>query len=95
MIRINISEARTHLSKYLKRVEEGEFVTLCRRNVPIAEIRPLPRPPREERPVGIDRGMAVPASFFGPLPDELVDAFEGTTDGGHQGNVENRCRTGS
>lgn len=77
MIRINIAEARAHLSKYLKRVEKGEFVTLCRRNVSIAEIRPLPSPQREERPVGIDRGMTVPASFFDLLPDELLDAFEG------------------
>ncbi|MDE0224119.1 MAG: type II toxin-antitoxin system prevent-host-death family antitoxin [Gammaproteobacteria bacterium] len=77
MIRINIAEAKAHLSEYLSRVENGESVTLCRRNVPIAEIRPLPHPQREERPVGIDRGMAVPASFFDPLPDELLDAFEG------------------
>lgn len=80
MIRINIAEAKAHLSKYLDRVEKGESVTLCRRNVPIAEIRPLPRPQREERPVGIDRGMTVPASFFDPLPDELLDAIEGNSD---------------
>ena len=79
MIRINIAEAKAHLSKYLDRVEKGESVTLCRRNVPIAEIRPLPRPQREQRPVGIDRGMTVPASFFDPLPDDLLDAFEGSS----------------
>lgn len=77
MIRINIAEAKAHLSEYLNRVENGESVTLCRRNVPIAEIRPLAHPQREERPVGIDRGMSVPASFFDPLPEELLDAFEG------------------
>ena len=76
MIRIDITEARAPLSEYLDRVEKGEVVTLCRCNVPIAEIRPLPRPQREERPVGIDRGMIVPASFFDPLPDELLDAFK-------------------
>lgn len=80
MNRVNIAEARAHLSEYLDRVEGGEVVTLCRRNVPIAEIRPLPRPQREERPVGIDRGMVVPATFFKPPPDELLDAFEGSTD---------------
>ncbi|MDE0453341.1 MAG: type II toxin-antitoxin system prevent-host-death family antitoxin [Gammaproteobacteria bacterium] len=77
MIRVNISEAKAHLSRYLKRVEGGESVTLCRRNVPIAEIRPLPHPQREERPVGIDRGMTVSASFMDPLPDEMLDEFEG------------------
>ena len=77
MIRINVTEAKTHLSRYLKCVERGETVVLCRRNVPIAEIRPLPKRTREPRPVGIDRGMTIPAAFFEPLPDDLLAAFEG------------------
>ena len=77
MIRVNVAEARAHLSRYLERVERGETVVLCRRNVPIAEIRALPRPTREPRPVGIDRGMTIPAAFFELLPDELLAAFEG------------------
>ncbi len=76
-MKINIAEAKTHLSRHLERVERGETIVLCRRNVPIAEIRPLPLPPRSRRPVGIDRGMIVPASFFEPLPDDLLDAFGG------------------
>lgn len=31
--------------------------------------------PAHERPIGIDRGMVVPGSFFDPLPDELRKAF--------------------
>lgn len=81
MIRVNIAEARADLARYLARVERGETVTLCRRNVPIAEIRPLRPTPVRERPVGIDRGMEVPASFFEPLPDDLLGAFGGTGDG--------------
>ena len=53
---------------------------LCRRNVPIAELRPIRTEPAQERPVGIDRGMTVPASFFEPLPDELLRAFGVTGD---------------
>ena len=77
MIRVNVAEAKTHLSRYLESVERGETVVLCRRNVPIAEIRAIPRPAQEPRPVGIDRGMALPAAFFEPLPDDLLAAFEG------------------
>ena len=77
MIRVNVAEAKAHLSRYLESVERGETVVLCRRNVPIAEIRALPRPAREPRPVGIDRGMTIPATFFEPLPDDLLAAFEG------------------
>ncbi len=77
MFRINIAEAKTHLSRHIERVEQGETIVICRRNVPVAEIRPLPRPPTSQRPVGIDRGMVVPESFFEPLPDELLDTFGG------------------
>ena len=75
VIKVNIAEAKARLSTYVDSVERGETVVLCRRNVPVAEIRALPRPPAKERPVGIDRGMKVPDSFFEPLPDELLRAF--------------------
>ncbi len=78
MIKVNIHEAKVHLSRYLRRAEEGEVVVLCRRNVPVAEIRPIPATRVQPRPVGLARGrFAVPESFFEPLPDELVVAFEG------------------
>jgi len=80
MIRVNIADAKTHLSRYVERVAEGETIVLCRRNVPIAEIRPLPKPPSGLRPVGIDRGMSIPVSFFEPLPQDLLDAFQGNPD---------------
>lgn len=77
MIRVNIAEVKANLSSYIERVEGGEVLVLCRRNVPIAEIRPLRKLPEQPRQVGIDRGMTIPPSFFEPLPDTLLDAFEG------------------
>ena len=77
MIQVNIADAKAHLSKYLESVERGETVVLCRRNVPIAEIRPVRKRSQEPRPVGIDRGMTVPESFFEPLPDDIMAAFRG------------------
>ncbi len=77
MIKVNIADAKAHFSRYLENVESGETILVCRRNVPIAELRPVPRRPTQARPVGIDRGMIVPSSFFEPLPNELLDAFEG------------------
>lgn len=77
MIRVNIVEIKANLSSYMERVEGGETIVVCRRNVPIAEIRPLRKQAEKPRRVGIDRGMNVPPSFFEPLPDALLDAFEG------------------
>jgi antitoxin (DNA-binding transcriptional repressor) of toxin-antitoxin stability system len=79
MIRLNIHEAKTHLSKYLMRMEKkGEPIVLCRRNVPIAEIRPLPKNRTKRRPLGLGTGtVKIPPSFFEPLPEDIVEGFEG------------------
>ncbi len=78
MIRLNIHEAKTHLSRYLAKLKKGETIILCRRNEPIAEIRPLPSPPSRKRSVGLATGrLTVPKEFFEPLPDELIQAFHG------------------
>lgn len=77
MKKVNLSEAKTHLSALVDRVSEGESIVICRRNVPAAELRPVPKARRTRRPVGLARNFTVPASFFVPLPDEIVDGFEG------------------
>lgn len=79
MFRLNIHEAKTHLSRYLQRLARGEMILLCKRNVPIAEIRPITPQTRKKRPIGgVPReSLKIPPSFFEPLPDELLDAFEG------------------
>lgn len=78
MIRLNIHEAKTHLSRHLERLAAGEVIVLCKRNVPIAEIRPLPARRTEPRPIGLAAGeFVVPDDFDAPLPDEILAAFEG------------------
>ena len=77
MKKFNLYQAKTHLSALVERVAEGETVLICRRNVPVAELRPVPRPRRTRRPVGLVPAFRVPPSFFDPLPEELVGAFEG------------------
>ena len=79
MKKVNIHEAKTHLSRYLEEVENGETVVVCRRNVPIAEIRRLPQPLDTARPVGGAKGrFRVPESFFEPLPEDLLNDFSGS-----------------
>ena len=78
MIKLNIHEAKTHLSAYLKRIAEGETVILCKRNVPVAEIRALEPERTAPRPIGLAKGQfEIPTSFFEPLPDELTKSFSG------------------
>jgi antitoxin (DNA-binding transcriptional repressor) of toxin-antitoxin stability system len=80
MIQINVHEAKTHLSRYLADLEKGETIVLCRRNQPVAELRPISRKKMEQRPIGLAKGtFTVPDSFFDDLPDETIVLFSGET----------------
>lgn len=74
----NVYAAKARLSEILDRVIAGETVLLCRRNQPVAELRPLKGRRTSERPEGVLRGSAhLPPEFFDPLPPAYLDAFEG------------------
>lgn len=81
MIMVNIHEAKAKLSQLLIQVARGERVILCRRNVPVAEIRPIEDRVGEPRPLGLARRRygdhQIPDSFFEPLPEDLLEGFDG------------------
>lgn len=81
MLKLNVHEAKTHLSRYLDRLEAGETILLCRRNVPIAQISPLPKTEAAaggERPFGLYRGrIRIAADFDVPLsPEETAQFYD-------------------
>lgn len=70
-----MQEAKTHLSRLLERVAAGEEIVLARAGTPIARLVPIAVIPR--RP-GRGKGRITMADDFdAPLPNELLDAFEG------------------
>lgn len=77
---VNVHEAKTHLSRLLSRAAAGEDIVIAKAGRPVAKlvaIRPLPG---SRRP-GLWAGrLTVPDSFFEPLPDEEVAAWEGRGD---------------
>jgi antitoxin (DNA-binding transcriptional repressor) of toxin-antitoxin stability system len=77
-IHLNIHDAKTNLSRYLSELSSDERIILCRRNQPVAEIRLLPQAARKPRQLGLAKGdFVVEAAFFDPLPDEILDGFQG------------------
>lgn len=74
---VNIQEAKTHLSRHLRRVRQGETLIICDRNTPVAELRPLAPSRGPKRPLGVLRGSVVQMaeSFNDPLSDEEMAAF--------------------
>ena len=78
MNRVNIHEAKANLSRILDETPPGQVVLICRRNLPVAELRVLPRSRVAPRPVGLARGKGVlPPSFFDPLPESMLAVFHG------------------
>jgi len=78
MIRLNVHEAKTHLSFYLQRLLKGETILLCRRNVPVAELRPIKKDKKSKRPIGLaKKQFKIPKEFFEPLPEEITKLFSG------------------
>jgi antitoxin (DNA-binding transcriptional repressor) of toxin-antitoxin stability system len=81
MVAINIQHAKTHLSRYAKRVKAGETILLCDRNKPFAEIRPLPAAARRVR-LGVLRGkFVVPENFNAPLLEFEREYYGAGTEG--------------
>ncbi|OFW43706.1 MAG: prevent-host-death protein [Acidobacteria bacterium RIFCSPLOWO2_12_FULL_67_14b] len=81
MKEVGLAEAKATLSALLDRVERGETIVITRHHEPVAEIRPLKTQARGLRPWGLAKGeFVVPDDFNDPLPDDLLDLFEGKGD---------------
>lgn len=73
---VNVHEAKTQLSRLLARVEAGEDVVIARRGQPVARL--VFCKPRTMRQPNILKGMVtIPDSFFDPLPEHELTAWEG------------------
>ena len=70
---INIHQAKAHLSAILQRVQQGEEFILTKAGKPIARLAAVEPP--SKRQSGLLKG-AVPDSFFEPLPEEELRAWE-------------------
>ena len=76
MITVNVHEAKTHLSRLLAKVEAGEEVVIARNGNPVAQLVSCKK--RGKRKPGSMAGLfTVPDSFFDPLPEEELAAWEG------------------
>lgn len=76
-IEINIHEAKTHLSKLLNRVMAGEEIIIAKSGVPVARIVPIVSKVKTRVPGSAQGKLSMADDFNGPLPDEILNAFEG------------------
>ena len=76
-MKATLEEVENGAAEYLHRAMDGETVVVYRGERAVVEIRPLTETDAL-RPVGLAEGeFVVPDDFNDPLPDELLNAFEG------------------
>ncbi len=75
MEKINIHEAKTHLSRLLARVEAGEEVIIARAGRPVARLLPV-RQTFLRRPGTAKGKIVVGPDFDEPLPEAILESFE-------------------
>ena len=75
-MQVNVHEAKTHLSRLLKKVESGEEITIAKAGKPVARLVPVGRNVVKRIP-GTAKGEIIIADHFDAhLPDDLLRAFE-------------------
>lgn len=77
MPKINIHEAKTHLSRYVEEAAQGKEIVISKAGKPVARIVPLAAV-KVVRKLGLLDGKArIPDDFNAPLPDEVLAEFLG------------------
>jgi prevent-host-death family protein len=77
MRQVSVEDVQRDFPAYLRRVEAGETLVIVKAGVPMAEIKPI-ESTKALRPFGLCAGQfAVPDGFDDPLPETIVEEFEG------------------
>lgn len=71
----NVHEAKTHLSRLLDRVAQGEEIIIAKSGRPVAKLVRVAVEPR--KPGRLKGRIRIGSDFDDPLPDEILAGFRG------------------
>lgn len=66
---VNIHEAKTHFSKLVERVEQGEEIIIARAGRPVARLVPVRRRLAPRKPGSAKGQITISPDFDAPLPE--------------------------
>lgn len=72
---INVHQAKTHFSKLLARIDQGEEIIISRAGKPVARLLPIAQPAVARRVPGIDKGKIRVATDFNTISAPELDAW--------------------
>lgn len=77
MIVVPLGEAKNNLSKLVDEAASGKIITIAKHGRAMAQLVPVGK--TTGRRIGALKGqLDIPEDFDAPLPDDLLDAFEGS-----------------
>ena len=77
-MQVNIYEAKTRLSELVDQAHAGQTVIIAKAGTPMAKLVSLSEGPKRKIVYGLMKGeIEIAPDFDDPLPDDLLDLFEG------------------
>jgi antitoxin (DNA-binding transcriptional repressor) of toxin-antitoxin stability system len=78
VMKLNLHEIKDQFSKYIEMVESGATIVVCKRNIPVAEIRPIEKKEKRTPVLGSAAGKGKGLkSLLSPLPESDLQLWEG------------------
>ena len=77
MVKLNLHQVKAQLSKYIGMVEAGEVVIVCKRSVPVAEIRPIVTRKKKVPELGWAEGAYKVPADFNEMTEDALTQWEG------------------
>ncbi len=74
---VNIHEAKTHLSKLVEEVSKGQEIIIAKSGKPMAKLTGISPAKPIHKPGFLKGKIKIADNFDAPLPEDLLDAFEG------------------
>lgn len=74
---VNIHEAKTHLSRLLEEVNNGQEIVIAKAGKPMARLTGFGAVKPIRKPGFLKGKIRIADDFDAPLPQDLLDAFEG------------------
>lgn len=77
MRQVNIHEAKTHLSRLVEDAARGDEIVIAKAGKPVARLVAVDSARMPRRPGALKGKIHISEDFDAPLPDDILDLFEG------------------
>lgn len=74
---VNIHDAKTRFSQLIESVSHGKEIIIAKAGKPVARLCPLSKSKPKRKPGQFEGKLWIAEDFDAPLPNDILDDFEG------------------